>query len=157
MRQWASDIAAMILNIMPGVRCESAGVIIQGMHLDTPFKLNVAEACSGMRLLMTFVALGVAMAWLEYRPALHRAILLLSTAPIAIFCNVLRVLLTGLIHIYVGPDYASGTLHNFLGLVMLGVAFGLYGLLAWIMNRLYVDDREQEGVLVVNRPGMSKT
>jgi exosortase len=62
LRQLASTVAAMILNVMPDVSCESAGVVILGAHHDVPFKLNVAEACSGMRLLMTFVALGVAMA-----------------------------------------------------------------------------------------------
>jgi exosortase len=157
MRQWASDLAAIVLNAMPGVNCESVGVIIQGSHLGVPFKLNVAEACSGMRLLMTFVALGVAMAYLEYRPIVHRLILLFSTAPIAVFCNMLRVLITGLIHIYIGPDYATGTLHNFLGLIMLGVAFGLYGLLAWLMNRMYIsDDQDQEGILVVGQSGEPK-
>ena len=70
--------------------------------------------------------------------------------PIAIFCNMLRVLLTGLIHIYIGSDYATGTLHTVLGMVMLVVAFSLYGLLAWILSRLFVDeDQQQDGILVI--------
>ena len=136
----------MILNLFPGVYSESSGVLIFGTHdvlregirVREEFSLNVAEACSGMRLLRAFVALGVAMAYLEYRPVIHRILLLASTIPIAIFCNMLRVLLTGLIHIFIGSEYATGTLHTLLGLVMLGVAFALYGGLAWILNNLFV-------------------
>ena len=87
--------------------------------------LNVADACSGMRLLRTFVALGVAMAYLEVRPAFHRLILLLSTVPIAIFCNMLRVIITGAVYMYVGAEYAEGLLHTALGFIMLMFAFFL--------------------------------
>lgn len=148
MRKLASLAAAAILNILPDVEAAASGVVINGTHGGELFDLNVAEACSGMRLLLAFVALGVAMAYLERRPTLHRVILLGSTIPIAIFCNMLRVLLAGLTHIYAGYQYATGTLHTVLGMVMLGVAFGLYGLLAWVMNRLYVDE-DVGGVLVV--------
>lgn len=149
MRITASAVAADILNLFPGVECSSAHVLIHGTHYGERFDLNVAEACSGMRLLRIFVALGVAMAYLEYRPMIHRLVLLLSTVPIAVFCNMLRVLLTGLVHIYIGPEYARGTLHTVMGMVMLIVAFGLYGVLAWIMSNVYVDEKKNKDVLVV--------
>ena len=151
MRELASTVAAVLLNAIPEVQCEATGVIIRGIHQGTSFNLNVAEACSGMRLLLAFVALGVAMAYLEYRPIVHRVVLLVSTIPIAIFCNVMRVLLTGIIHIFIGAEYAAGTLHTIMGMVMLGVAFGLYGLLAWIMNRLVVEDDHGDVLLVRNK------
>ena len=149
MRITASAVAADILNLFPGVESSSAHVLIHGTHCGERFDLNVAEACSGMRLLRTFVALGVAMAYLEYRPIIHRLVLLLSTMPIAIFCNMMRVLLTGMVHIYIGPEYARGTLHTAMGMVMLIVAFGLYGVLAWIMSNVYVDEEKSKDVLVV--------
>ena len=150
LRELASQVSATILGLMPGVYCQASGVIIKGTHLGKEFSLNVADACSGMRLLMTFVALGVAMAYLERRPMVHRIVLLISTVPIAIFCNIVRVLLTGVIYIYVGPDYAQSTLHTLLGLVMLVLAFGLYGLLAWVMNNLFVSqEANKEDILVV--------
>lgn len=159
MRELASTVAAGVLNALPGISCEAMGVVISGAQRvagagvtgfgTDPFSLNVAEACSGMRLLLAFVALGVAMAYLEYRPILHRLILLFSTIPIAVFCNMLRVLLTGLIHIYIGAQYATGMLHTMLGMVMLAVAFGLYGLLAWIMSRIFLAEEEEGEVLLV--------
>jgi len=159
MREMASSVAAIILNFLPGVKCEATGVLIQGMHafrqgselIEEPFSLNVAEACSGMRLLRTFVALGVAMAYLEYRPLVHRLVLLFSTVPIAILCNMIRVLLTGLVHLYIGSEYAQGTLHTLMGMLMLLVAFGFYGGIAWILNNLYVDEHQEEEILMVSR------
>ena len=153
MRVLASAAAATILNLLPGLDCEASNVLINGMYQGQPFDLNVAEACSGMRLLRTFVALGVAMAWLEYRPIVHRIILLVSTVPIAVFCNMLRVLLTGLIYIFIGPQWAQGTMHALLGMVMLLVAFGLYGGIAWVMNNLFVEEDEKDEVLVIKKSG----
>ena len=152
MRRWASLAAAVILNTFSDIHCEASGVLIHGVHGGEPFSLNVAEACSGMRLLMSFLALGVAMAYLEYRPWIHRLVLLVSTIPIAIFCNMLRVLLTGLIYVYLDPELTKGNPHALLGMAMLAVAFGLYGLLAWILNRIYMQE-DTEGVLIVRKEG----
>jgi len=152
MREMASTVAAVLLNAIPSVTCEAQGVIISGTRMGQEISLNVAEACSGMRLLLAFVALGVAMAWLEARPTIHRLILVCSTIPIAILCNMIRVLVTGLIYIYVGAEYATGSLHTVLGMVMLFVAFAFYGGLAWIMSNIVVSDEEEEdGILVVGQ------
>lgn len=157
MRELASTVAAVLLSALPSVTCEAQGVVISGSRLGEEINLNVAEACSGMRLLLAFLALGVAMAWLEARPLFHRLVLLCSTIPIAIFCNMVRVLITGLIYIYMGAEYATGTLHTILGMVMLFLAFGLYGGLAWIMSNLFVDEDADGGaILVVNRKEQGK-
>ena len=150
MRKLASMVAAVILNTFPDLQAEAAGVVIYLTHKGVKLEpLNVADACSGMRLLRAFVALGVAMAYLEYRPIVHRVILLCSTIPIAILCNMVRVLLTGLIHVYIGREYTTGTPHTILGMSMLILAFGLYGLLAWIMNRIYLEEEEDKGDILV--------
>ena len=157
MREMASTVAAVLLNALPAVNCEASGVIISGTRLGVDINLNVAEACSGMRLLLAFVALGVAMAWLEPRPIIHRLVLVCSTVPIAILCNMIRVLVTGLIYIYIGSEYAGGTLHTILGMVMLFVAFALYGGLAWIMMNLFKEEEDEEsGILVVEQKGQQE-
>ena len=52
-----------------------------------PGSLNVEDACAGMRTIMAFIALGVAMAHLGTRPIWQRVLMVLSCIPIAIFCN----------------------------------------------------------------------
>ena len=128
-------------------------VIYKGKATESA--LNVAEACSGMRLLMAFVALGVAMAYLHWRPVWQRLVLLVSTIPIAIFCNFVRVTITGFIYILGNPQYAKGVYHDMLGMLMLPLAFALYGGLAWLMSNLFVDEDEHRSKKMSSLPGKS--
>jgi exosortase len=143
MRHLAAKIAATLLNLLADLEATANGVIIdviyKNQHLEP---LNVAEACSGMRLLMAFLALGVAMAYLHYRPIWQRLILLASTIPIAILCNIVRVTVTGFIYVLIHPKYTQGIYHDILGLGMLPLAFVLYGFLAWFMASLFVEESE---------------
>jgi exosortase len=150
MRHLAASVATALLNLVNGMEATVSGVVIdviyKGQRLEP--SLNVAEACSGMRLLMAFLALGVAMAYLHYRPIwyLHyrpiwqRLVLLVSTIPIAIFCNIVRVTVTGFIYVLIHPKYTQGIYHDTLGLAMLPLAFGLYGFLAWFMSSLFIEE-----------------
>lgn len=156
MRKIAATVATALLNLVDGLEAGSSGVVIdivyQGRHLEPP--LDVAEACSGMRLLMAFLALGVAMAYLHYRPLWQRIVLLASTVPIAIFCNIVRVTVTGFIYVLADPKYTQGSYHDALGLAMLPLALGLYGFLAWFMSSLFVDEEQgsKREVILRRRP-----
>jgi len=142
MRHLAAAIAASFLNLVSGLEATASGVVIdiiyKGQRLEPA--LNVAEACSGMRLLMAFLALGVAMAYLHYRPVWQRVILLASTIPIAIFCNIVRVTVTGFIYVLIHPKYTQDIYHDMLGMAMLPLAFGLYGFLAWFISSLFIEE-----------------
>ncbi len=140
MRQWAAGVAAVLLDLVADLQATAHGVIIDIVYKGQPLvpSLDIAEACSGMRLLMAFLALGVAMAYLHYRPVWQRLILLASTVPIAIFCNIVRVTATGFIYVLLDPKYAQGIYHDMLGMLMLPLAFGLYGVLGWFISNLFV-------------------
>jgi len=152
MQKLAATVTTVLLNLVSGLEATVNGVVInviyKGQRLEPA--LNVAEACSGMRLLMAFLALGVAMAYLHYRPIWQRIVLLASTIPIAIFCNIVRVTVTGFIYVLIHPRYAQGIYHDILGMAMLPLAFGLYGLLAWFMSSLFVEETEAvtEGIVI---------
>ena len=156
MRKLASTITAALLSLVGSIEANSHGVIIDVFYKGQPVEsaLNVAEACSGMRLLMAFLALGVAMAYLHYRPVWQRLILLATTVPIAVLCNVVRVTITGFLYILVDPKYTKGIYHDGLGMLMLPLAFGLYGFLAWFMSNLFAEEmkaQEDEDVIVRKR------
>jgi exosortase len=154
MRHLAATIATVLFNLVDQMEATANGVVIdviyKGQRLEPA--LNVAEACSGMRLLMAFLALGVAMAYLHYRPIWQRFILLISTIPIAILCNIVRVTATGFIYVLIHPKYAQGIYHDILGMAMLPLAFGLYGFLAWFMSSLFVADTATAQDIVTRRP-----
>lgn len=154
MQEWAAWVASVVLNVIPELEATLRGVVIDVLYRGQPLEpsLQVAEACSGMRLLMAFVALGVAMAYLHYRPLWQRFVLLLSTVPIAILCNVIRVIITALIYIFWDPRYAQGVYHDLLGMAMLPLAFLFYGIIAWLMSNLFVEeDAEQAEEVVIAR------
>jgi exosortase len=142
MRKLAAVIAAALLNLVYSVETSVNGVVIDIVHQGQAIEpsLNVAEACSGMRLLMAFLALGVAMAYLHERPWGQRLALLGASIPIAVICNVIRVTATGFIYVFIHPKYTQGIYHDALGMAMLPLAFGLYGGLAWFMASLYIEE-----------------
>jgi exosortase len=153
MRKLAATVATALLNLISGMEATVSGVVIDVIYKGQKLEpaLNVAEACSGMRLLMAFMALGVAMAYLHYRPIWQRLVLLASTIPIAIFCNIVRVTTTGFIYIFLNPKYAQGIYHDLLGFVMLPLAFALYGFLAWFMSSLFVEETQVVEDVIVRR------
>jgi exosortase/archaeosortase family protein len=97
------------------------------------------------------MALGVAMAYLHERQLWQRLVLVASTVPIAILCNIVRVTATGFIYILIHPKYAQGIYHDMLGMAMLPLAFGLYGLLALFMANLFIDESVAEDIVVRKR------
>jgi exosortase len=157
MRILATNVSTVLLNWVNGVDATASGVIIDIIYNGHKIEpsLNIADACSGMRLLMAFLALGVAMAYIHYRPPWQRIVLLASTVPIAILCNVVRVTITGFIYVLGNQKYAQGIYHDMLGLLMLPLAFGLYGFMAWFMSSLFVEETEIAGpkqdIIVRNR------
>lgn len=84
--------------------------------------LEVVEACSGMRSLVSLVAMGVAYAFLSLKFPWQRVLLVLSTVPIAVGSNVLRVYGTGVLSRYYGAEAAEGFFHEFAGIAVFLVA-----------------------------------
>lgn len=107
-------------------------------------KLTVAQACNGMRLLMAFMALGVAAAYLDERPTWQRVILVLAAMPIAIFCNILRVTITCLMYFFDKEQLGQKFMHTVTGLLMLVPAFALLWVLGWILKKLVTEEGEHD-------------
>ena len=103
-------------------------------------ELTVAEACSGMRSLMAYVALGVAWAYLEDRPVWQRVILVLAIIPVAVLCNVIRVAVTCTAYYQDKPEWGQDFMHTFTGMLMLIPALLMFALLGWALKRLFVDE-----------------
>jgi exosortase/archaeosortase family protein len=88
--------------------------------------LFVAEACSGLRSLMALLTLGVVFAHFFRRgQPIQQVILVVSTIPIAIFVNAIRVAITGFLAHHWGQDAAGGVIHEFQGMITFSIAFVL--------------------------------
>jgi exosortase len=101
--------------------------------------LEVAQACSGIRSLMSLGALAVIYGYFLETRYLPRVLLALAAIPIAVVANGLRVMGTGLIAYYWNPDRAEGFFHTFSGWVIFVISlvllFSVHGLLRWIGTR----------------------
>lgn len=142
---FASSAAAAIMPLFaPGLYTEAQAVVIDYVIPGKPpGRLNVEEACSGMRMMMAFVTLGVAMAYLGERPAWQRLTMIVGCIPIAILCNAVRVTVTGLLYIYGYDRLAKGIPHQLLGIAMLVIAIGLYSVLGYVFSHLFIDDPDE--------------
>jgi len=126
---------------------------VQGSTIELTFKragqwvvepINVAEACSGLRMLMAFIALGAAVAYLVERAWWKRIVMLILAVPIAVTVNIGRVTVVGLLSM-VDRDLSSGDFHVFVGMLMLIPAAGLFMLVGWILDRSVIDETRSSG------------
>jgi len=114
----AARNAAWMLDLL-GVPVLLDGNVI---HLSQ-ITLGVTEACSGIRSLISLLAVAVALAALKLPGPWGGAALVASVFPITVLANAFRVVATGLIGQYAGVDYAQGFFHSASGWLVFLLAF----------------------------------
>ncbi len=116
-----------IINLFPVMR-EGNVLVLPHMHLE------VVEACSGIRSLMSLLALAAGYGYLVERSIPVRVFLIVAMVPLAIISNGTRVMITALMANYLGPKAAEGFMHEFSGWVIFVVATILFLLLHGAIN-----------------------
>lgn len=121
------------LNLFPILR-EGNVLVLPGMSLE------VVEACSGIRSLMSLLALAAGFGYVVERSAIARWVLFLAMIPLAIISNGTRVMITAIMANYLGPRAAEGFMHEFSGWVIFVVAtllfLGFYSLMTKVRKML---------------------
>ena len=133
--------AYLLLGLF-GMDVDLTGNVLTVHDGGSPHMLNVAEACSGMRMLVAFLALGVAMAFVSLPTVWQRIALVAMGIPVAVFVNVLRVASLGVLTLF-DAEFAAGEFHHFIGLLWLVPAFLLYLLVLWVLGNLVVPVTEE--------------
>ena len=110
-------------------------------------ELSVEEACSGLRMLVTFCAMTTAVAILAQRSLLQRVLIVASSLPLAVVCNVARIALTGTIHETLGAEAARLVFHDLAGWLMILLGLALLWLELAVLNRLFTPLAEGRPVL----------
>ena len=140
LQRLAAIVAVKVMSFT-GVPAGSAGtkIFIGGITGDVR-TLNVAEACAGLRSLMTFVSLAAALAFLSVRPLWQKILITFMAIPIAVACNVMRVSGQGLLDHYVSTAWSEGFAHQVAGLVMLLPAFLMVLLVFWLLDHIFIEE-----------------
>lgn len=112
-------------------------VYLDGNIIDLgPYKLQVAEACSGLRYLFPILSFSYLMAILYRGPYSHKVFLFLLAAPLTVFMNAFRIGVIGMLVNSYGIEQADGFLHFFEGWVIFGACIGLLFLTALLLQWL---------------------
>lgn len=106
-------------------------------------KLGVVEACSGLRMLMTFAAFCVAAVFLLERHWISKLLILGSMVPIALITNILRITGTGMFHVWMkessSRDDVLKFIHDFNGYLMMPVGLAFLVAELWVLRHLLIE------------------
>jgi len=131
-----------------GVAVSQQGNVVV-LNGNTP--LAVAEVCSGLRMLTAFIVVAAFVAYMVRRPRWQKGALLLSSIPVGVICNMVRIVATALLMLYTSTEFAQKFFHDFAGYVMMPVAVLLLFGEIWLMDRLIVPQSPSQARRVVVR------
>jgi exosortase len=142
-----------------GLRIVGVPTVAQGNMIHLPqTSLEVAEACSGIRSLYAFLAVGALVAYSTPMPLWGRLAVFLSTIPLSVAGNALRVWGSGMGACLVGPEATGGTIHELFGLLVFAVLLGIFVLIKNVMRKLWPSDTwspSSSSVSPASSPGTS--
>ncbi|MDL2274576.1 exosortase/archaeosortase family protein [Desulfosarcina sp. OttesenSCG-928-G10] len=98
--------------------------------------LEVVEACSGMRSLVSLMALGTTYAFLTLEGMWRKIVLIITTIPIAVITNAVRIFVTGILSRHFGSVAAEGFFHDFAGFSVFAVALVLTAVTGWLLSKV---------------------
>jgi exosortase D (VPLPA-CTERM-specific) len=137
---WQLTIFLQLVSSQLGVWfVELAGipVFLEGNVIDLGvYKLQVAEACSGLRYLFPILSFSYLFSILYRGPMWHKAVLLLMAAPLTVLMNSFRIGMIAILVNSYGIAQAEGFLHFFEGWVIFGACVGILFLMAIALQRL---------------------
>jgi exosortase D (VPLPA-CTERM-specific) len=135
------------------MRLWGVSVFLEGNVIDLgTYKLQIAEACSGLRYLFPLMTLGVIVAYLFKGKLWMRWCLFLSTIPLTVFMNSLRIGIIGILVDSFGIAQAEGFLHLFEGWVIFMICFALLVAETWALVRVSGDRRPLRQLLSFDFP-----
>jgi exosortase len=120
----------------------------RGVVIELPaMTLEVAEVCNGLRFLSALVVLTLAFAYVTQRTVARRAVLTLMAVPVAIVANAVRVTGIALGVQYIGPQAASGVIHNYIGKSVWAVTILTLVIIGVMLRRTTPPEPEPPAVL----------
>ena len=135
------------------IRLCDISVFLEGNVIDLGnYKLQVAEACSGLRYLFPLMALGFIAAYLFDGAFWKRAVIFLSSIPITILMNSFRIGMIGVLVDYRGVSMAEGFLHDFEGWVIFMACIAVLVLEMWLLAKIGNERRSLAQVFRLDFP-----
>jgi exosortase len=118
--------------------------------LNGNIPMAVAEACNGLRLLTAFIIVTASLIYFMKCSRFHKFALLLSSIPIAIVCNIIRLCLTAAVMMIISVEVGQRFFHDFAGLSMMPIAVLLLFAELRLMDKIFVPEPSQTNKIVKN-------
>lgn len=134
LQKWATTSAVFCLEML-GFSVRHEGNII---HIGSTM-VAVAEACNGLRMLTAFLVVSGMVVLLIHRTRLQKALILLSSIPVALICNTVRLTVTAIFFTFLDTARWERFFHDFGGFAMMPVALAIIALELWILGLVLVD------------------
>ncbi|WP_278924229.1 VPLPA-CTERM-specific exosortase XrtD [Pseudophaeobacter profundi] len=137
------------------IKLAAVPVYLDGNIIDLgPYKLQVAEACSGLRYLFPILSFSYLTAILYRGPYWHKVLIFALAAPLTVFMNAFRIGIIGVLVNSYGIEQADGFLHFFEGWVIFGACVGLLFLTAVLLQRFSGSKKSLSEVIDMDFEGL---
>ena len=135
------------------IRLMDISVFVEGNVIDLGvYKLQVVEACSGLRYLFPLMTLGFISAYIFDQALWKKSIIFLSTIPITVFMNSFRIGVIGIMVEYWGQSMAEGFLHDFEGWIVFMSCMGLLIIEMWLLVKIGQDKKSLVDAFAIEFP-----
>ena len=155
---WQLTIQLQLVSSELGVgliKLAGIPVFLEGNIIDLGvYKLQVAEACSGLRYLFPILSFSYLMALLYRGPFWHKLVLFALAAPLTVIMNAVRIGIVGMLVSAYGIAQAEGFLHVFEGWVIFGACIGLLFGVALVLQKLTRAPRPLRDVVDLDTEGL---
>lgn len=137
------------------VSLAGVSVFLEGNVIDLGvFKLQVAEACSGLRYLFPILSFSYLFAILYRGPMSHKALLLVAAAPLTVFMNSVRIGIVGIVVNSYGIEHAEGFMHFFEGWIIFISCIVILFAMAVALQRLTKDPKPLSEAIDLDTSGL---
>jgi exosortase len=138
LQRWATTSAVF------GLETLGYDVVREGNVINmSGTRVEVAQACNGLRMLTAFFVISGLVALLANRKWWAKLIILASSIPIAFMCNTLRLTITAVAFTRLNTEHWEKVFHDFGGLAMMPLALGLIVLELWLLSNVVI---QPEGI-----------
>lgn len=127
----ATRLSSFLLQLLGQPALAEGNVIVLGQQ-----ELEVAQACSGLRIFIGILALAFAAAIMMRRAWWERAILIASALPVAVLANTLRIVITGLLYQGTADEAARRIAHDAAGWITVPIAASMFAGVLWYLHNL---------------------
>ena len=131
LQEFGARVSAGVLEIIGVPAARSGNILEVAGH-----QVAVAEACNGLRMALAFLIVAGFLAYVVRRPQWQKTVIVFSSVPIALSCNIARIVVSACLYSAGYEWLAQGMFHTLAGLLMMPLALCLILLELWFLSKL---------------------